>query len=593
MTGLIGPAADLKVRWQLDDEWVVPTDHGFSHWWHGLEQVIRYAAPDSEGFIEWEARTFVVRDIKDADAALSICHELNRHTAGCAYLYDGESASIFAVASYFGMPEWDQRYAQWNVAARVSYWHADTIASTLAAGVAGVVDVSGPPDRGPRKVPDSLLNYVQYNRARPEWVCNPTMWSLPNPQKLSPALIEWIGSKAVVEDRSTHDYARLWCLDAAFIAEVTNAGTEPAFPPAKAQYEITGARSFREPFGEGFLARMRIPVAPDRAEQPAATANRLNHAMALTASVRGAFYVSEHNVFYEIFVPGFSLRTVQVGQSHPNGLQLSSGVVAGLSAALQFVDTVAPGGADVHDELPDAPLAREVLEVFAQPANEALAGAPSPDPERADRRYLWVQGTVDLCHFGIFNPSGPTLNSLQLAPRADGTYELLFLMRHPFGSKYRQLGHVATQDDLRTLLTSELPEELWSLPEFVWFVAPDELHDVTLGAMWDVFAALTENDANADTDLAWTAATLRHYEGRAWDRLNHVDDVPQPERPYAGVEGVDYQTPIGPSRDFEDWLYAAADIDNVMGTLLTFPSAWDGAINFQREHGGLGYFDLD
>ncbi len=49
---------------------------------------------------------------------------------------------------------------------------------------------------------------------------------------------------------------------------------------------------------------------------------------------------------------------------------------------------------------------------------------------------------------------------------------------------------------------------------------------------------------------------------------------------------------IGRARDFEDWFYAASDLDNTW-VLSAFPSAWDGAINFQRERDNLGLFDLD
>jgi hypothetical protein len=67
---------------------------------------------------------------------------------------------------------------------------------------------------------------------------------------------------------------------------------------------------------------------------------------------------------------------------------------------------------------------------------------------------------------------------------------------------------------------------------------------------------------------------------------------PQPESPGKGIADVDYITPPGRSRDFEDWI-SAADADNVVGTLLAFPSAWDGAINFQTEHGNLAMLDME
>jgi hypothetical protein len=592
MTENADPMESLRNLWQLDEEWVVSNEDGFSHWWHRLEQVITRSV-NAQGLEDWAATTFVIREVSIADAALRACHDLNQRSAGWAYIFDAEERAIQAVTKYAGMPDWDQPRAQWITSALVSYWHAETVADGLATLVGGQVDVSGP--RGvdsPRGVADSLLTYVQSTRARPEWVFNPTVASLPNMVDLSATVTEWIGSDVRDSDSST-ERLRLICSDSRQIAEWIAAGTDPAYWRVSARYEVSAELIFREPFGQGFVARIRMPLAPNREETPAATANRLNGMVAAESTVNGAYIVTESNLWYEVFVPAFTLRNMQVGRSHPDGLSLLSGIISRLPHALAYADEAGIGGPDVPEARPIARQAVDLLEAFNKPAREALAGVPSPAPDRADRRYLWVQDPIDLCHFGIFNPMGPTLNTLQLAPLADGRHALLFLMRHPFASAYKPLGYAATVNELRALITGAVPSELGSLPDFVWFVADEDLHEATVSAMRDVLAATSQNDANADSDLAWDALTLRHFAGRAWDRLNSPNEVPQPGRPYVGAEGYEYQAPPGVARDFEDWFYAVTDMDNVVGTLLAFPSAWDGAIGFQEEHGNLASFDLD
>jgi hypothetical protein len=147
--------------------------------------------------------------------------------------------------------------------------------------------------------------------------------------------------------------------------------------------------------------------------------------------------------------------------------------------------------------------------------------------------------------------------------------------------------------ELGELISTNLPGDLGSMPEFLWIVAPESIHQQTVDGLWNAFGTLSVADQNADVDLAWEAATLRHFAGRAWDRLNNPHAVRQPESPSKGITDMDYVTPPGRYRDLEDWFFAAADTDNVAGTLLAFPSAWDGAINFQTEQGNLAMFDME
>jgi hypothetical protein len=580
------------VQWQVEPEWSETVDHGFAHWPHRLRQVVT-RVEDNDGMALWTATTDVLREVRDLHRALELCHGLNRAAAGWAYVVDEPARVIRAVTTFYGQRDWDQPYARWSTAALVSFWHADTIADSLAHAVGGIADASHPrSSTGLRPDPDGMFHYVQAIRARPEWVFDPTVQALPNMEELAEAVIAHIGPEAL-GSASTETCLRVTGFDLVLEDAMEVEASQPLLLPPSATYEITAELEHREPYGLGFVTRIRIPTELSGDSTPAALANRLNQILATQYSSAGAFYVTKHNIWYELFVPGFALRNMQVGPSRPNGAALLLGVVAGLHPALACVAGAGIAGDYPADELARDQSVEELLRVFELPAIEALAGVPNPRPGRADRRYLWAADAVTLCHFGIFNPAGPTLTTLQLAPLDDGNVAVLYLMRHPFSPDFKELGRFSDIETLQTLIGSTLPNELGSMPEFLWIVAPKSAHDHTLGGMWNAFAELAEADQNADVDLAWEAAKLRHFAGRAWDRLNNREPVPQPKRSGEGIMNVTYASPPGRARDFEDWLYAAADTDNVFGTLFAFPSAWDGAINYHTEHGSLGMFDME
>ena len=152
-------------------------------------------------------------------------------------------------------------------------------------------------------------------------------------------------------------------------------------------------------------------------------------------------------------------------------------------------------------------------------------------------------------------------------------------MRHPFAPQFKELGQVTQFEELRELLRTGLEGEFGSMPEFVDLGAcPTELRESVSSAL---FEALSEHAGVVDEDLGWEAASYDHFGGRAWDRLNHTEEVPAPTR----VER--------PADEFLTWWSAVTNDDHIIGTLCAFPTAWDGAIDYQREHGNLGLFDME
>ena len=410
------PTDFLRERtWQVEPEWCELHDDGFSHWPFRLRQRITHEDL-GDGFIRWSAATEVAGEIRDLESALSMCHALNRHTAGWSYVVHEQSRTIEAIATAVIQPEWDQPYARWVGAATVGFWHADVIADELARSVRGATHVSHPQDAEQgRDVPDGMFQLVRSERARPEWVFDPIQAHV-DLVALGAQVASWVGAEG--GDSSTRTQVCVDGVDQEILAEAVAAGTAPRRVPPNARYRVTAEFVHREPFGAGFLARILFPLLGGRTVPDAWLANQLALDLASQWSLAGAWSVSENAVSYEIFVPSFTLRMMRAGSSHEQTLEsLLLNVVAGLSGAMSVVDSAGQAGpefAPLNEDAPTPDLAAELLAVFEQPAMEALAGIPNPTPDRADRRWLTARPFVDLCLYGIFNPMGPTLASLVL-----------------------------------------------------------------------------------------------------------------------------------------------------------------------------------
>ncbi|GAA3721555.1 hypothetical protein GCM10022399_42400 [Terrabacter ginsenosidimutans] len=575
------PTAFLREKtWQVEPGWWEVHPDGFSHWPFRLRQRIAHEELD-DGFVRWSATTDVIRDVRDLDQALSLCHALNRHTAGWSYVVNEQSRTVEGIATAVIQPEWDQPYARWVSAATVAFWHADTIADAFAGAVGGTVNSSHPLGAsGIRAEPDGMFHLVRSERGRPEWAFDLTPARV-DLMALGSQVEAWIGAKG--GDSSTEQQVCVDGIDHELLSASAAAGTAPRKVPPNARYRVTGQFRDREPFGLGFLARIRFPLLGGRTVPDAWLANQLALDLAAQWSLSGAWTVSEEAVQYEIFVPSFTLRTMTNSSPDQSLQSVLHNVVAGLSAAMAVADSAGQAGPARTETLDDAVLpdvAADLLAVFEQPAMEAMMGVPSPTPDRADRRWLTARTFAELCLYGIFNPIGPTVVSLNLVevPGSDGEFAVLHLMRHPFLPEYKELGRVRTEDDVRDLIGSQLGDELGSMPEFLLVQARDGIGEAVVDGLR---RALSQHAESVEEDLAASAAEYNRYAGRAWDRLNGTHPTPHSE---AGPAGMD---------PFEDWFKAVTDLDHVYGTLFSLPSAWEGAINFQLEHGSLAPFDME
>ena len=83
--------------------------------------------------------------------------------------------------------------------------------------------------------------------------------------------------------------------------------------------------------------------------------------------------------------------------------------------------------------------------------------------EGEDEAELWLLPRhFPICSFGIFNPVGPTVSSLELSyvvpKEGDATWYLYLVLRHPFSPQITYLGAAPTREDIDRLIIEALSE---------------------------------------------------------------------------------------------------------------------------------------
>lgn len=568
--------------WGEDNEWLDRVDGGFVHWLYALPQWV-LITDDANDLLDFESRIEVVTQIENRGRALGLCLALNRFCVGFAYIYDDATKSIDCLASYWGRADWTRPYSRWLADSNLAYWHANRIASQLADDVAGIACSFTPPGRTEvRRDPHPELGYLDWLRTRPGWAFDPVWHGGPALPSIAESMAARISDFALVEDLSD-TRLRLRVSHRDWIEAAAKAG-EPA--PVRARYDLMAWWGRRYPFGRTVTACLRFPLAEVVEGTEAEIANNLNVALAKAKGVRGSFYVSDGYIAYDIATPSFVLDSL-ARQTDGSDLNLVlTEVFSNLKRAMEVVD--AAGIGRPHDDAPwNGPVtpgtpADPYLQDIASGASQAIVERPQEAAE-PDSRLLWANHVTDLVTTAIFNPVGPTITTLQLGgTHGDRWRPLLRIMRHPFSPEYGVVGFAETEDELAALIQAAMPPDIGSLPEAVHLTAPEDLWDVTFSSVVEALNAKWLESGEGES-IGQRAAVLRHYAGRAWDRLNKTDEVAMPASPYVGVEGIEYAQEPGEGRAFEDWFYAVTATDNVFGTLLQMNSAWDGAIGFLEE----------
>ncbi len=241
-----------------------------------------------------------------------------------------------------------------------------------------------------------------------------------------------------------------------------------------------------------------------------------------------------------------------------------------------------------HDRDPLLQLATAARAV-ADPET-GLLGNPFPNVSRA-LATAPESDVTQIIGFGIFNPYGPTMFSIDLIRVADtGEALIVSTMLNPFQSTataYVLLPASSSVDPepvgrCLTILAQrnghpDAPILLGSAPTYVLFprdsiLTIDLLRKFTVGLL---AAAGVEG-------IGETADRLEQFKGRPWDRA--TEEMVSAARSYvrsrAAESGGASSAPANTPADYDRWWRIASDLEHVRVEMGQMQVAWQGALSF-------------
>lgn len=326
------------------------------------------------------------------------------------------------------------------------------------------------------------------------------------------------------------------------------------------------------PAGAGSLRELAARLNAAQAE-PARPGNRFG----------GWTYAGELGLAHLTFVPAFVLDSIIAGA----GPTIGDVAALMLDVHLRLSDLDVADAAPLPDDVEHRPTADGLLDELGQvgwksgPIGWSYVdpnGRPPSLSEEASQAMwtdlvpaaLWtVPRHLPLCSFGIFNPMGPTVGSLEVAlvPSASGalTFALYCLMRHPHLPEAHCLGHAETGGELAALITDMLAD-----PEGRVLGSGPEWLDVFAEA--DAVLAGVRRFASAREEVDWRAIAddLVQHALNPWARVS-AHDAPRRPSPWpADADSIDC------------WIEAITDDGVIAGHQLFLRSAWEGARAYRQ-----------
>jgi hypothetical protein len=207
------------------------------------------------------------------------------------------------------------------------------------------------------------------------------------------------------------------------------------------------------------------------------------------------------------------------------------------------------------------------------------ASVRRPDPVGIDLVPDWPEEPEKetLLEWGIFNPLGPTINTLRLTSAPD-TLALVYTLYHPTGSVSRVMAVLPGEADGQAVLSAFAAVMAANGSHGVWLVRslPDYVHlppngridrrQVASGLAAAREAALSAGEERLD--LGWHAIRLLRLSRDPWGTANQeLEEARRGElRREAGGRS-------GPE-DYVRWLDVAASPDHVQALRSEIPVAW-------------------
>jgi hypothetical protein len=166
-----------------------------------------------------------------------------------------------------------------------------------------------------------------------------------------------------------------------------------------------------------------------------------------------------------------------------------------------------------------------------------------------------------ICSMGIFNPSGPTVASLEASWKSGEDWSLYLVIRHTVTPRITLLAEGTGGHELDTAISEAFPQEVGeTLGGGIEWLATNGRPDAVRRGLLALTRALDPNE------LAGRAASLLRDPDDPWLRLSAERDDPITE----------------PDVDADSWIDAITHPVVIAGHQLFIRSAWEGALSFAQ-----------
>ena len=554
--------AELIVQ-ELDggEGWVAHTP---GCWWWFPSQLaaqVRYSPP-GEG-AQVEAFIHVVRGATLTNDLNHWLNDLNAQSLGWWWWFDDTDGAVYCSVRCSAEPvAW-----WWSFLLSRVLPHAATVAKSMAALLAsaglGAVATAAHPELGLRPQPDGWLQGVELG-----------------PRDMAACLDPWIAASelsrlhtalSVITGADSHD------VSAPFQVLIKDDDGEPI---------MTMRRHWHASWGWGWqLTTMTGIQAPGRRfDEPAGTlAADLNREQAMSSEPANRFggwvYDQDLGMIHHSFLPALLIDMLA---------SMAGPTIGDVAAVMADIPQRQADFERIHRMLDTCSLTKESLPEEALSLLQSISfrlgpigwsyeigDTPTPASSLHDTSpFTWSANQPDrawnvpkhlpICGFGIFNPMGPTVSSLEVLLQDSGSdirFALFHVMRHPHSPQVTLLGTVDDGDELGNLIQESLADRspnsvLGGGTEWVDIWA----HEQSVIAGLRAFA-----ETNEDTDLRATADSLMNHALTPWARVSGAtSDL-----------GSVWENDADP---IECWLSAITDLAVVTGQRLFMRSAWEGAL---------------
>ena len=534
--------------------WTLQRDSG-STWYPG-RLAVEFQCPPDDRVLRLDTR---VADIQEEPPTLhSLLNELNINAAGWWWWIDHISSSVHcSINCAVDTTAWWWPSILMGVLPNYAAT-TEALADRLATLGRGSVVQASHPEKGPRPELDGWILGTRLGERQP--VASLDLWlSTLELARLQAALgVLW----------PDYEHRVSWPLCASI---VDNSG----------RVRVVLRRHWHPEFGWGWqIAAVSGITSPSEnvEAQGLHLTKMLNERQARSSSAVNRFggwsYVPKLGLAHLTFVPALEIELLLAAagstigniaalmmdvRMHLSDLQDAASVTLSSGSALQIDTTRA-------DELDESAVQVKLSAVHIDvgpdgwPYRDQDLQVATLAGQEPDDSWLIPRHAI-ICSFGIFNPMGPTVSSLEAAylcsDGGSGRWVLYFVMRHPLYPKLVRLGHSDTWDGLGKVISASLEDA-----ERAFGTGPEWLdiqaHQAAVLAGTRKFA-----ETHPDPDWRREAESLLTASSYPWNRVS-PGFSPKPVDWPAGADPIDC------------WIAAVTNLDVIAGHQLFIRSAWDG-----------------